>query len=283
MTIEARAKVNFTLEVLGRRADGYHAIRSLVYPLVFGDTLHIEFARDFSTDTGYGEGDLALKATRALAARCGGRARPVAISIEKRIPAGGGLGGGSADAAATLVALNEMWGAGLADAELAAVGAQVGSDVPSLVFAQRGVPVLMEGRGEIATPLPDLAREFHIVLAMPGVSCPTAEVYANCISRMTDDAQIMYNMRRAIADGDIRAVAAAMVNDLAKPATALRAEVAAAADALLAAGAAGAAVSGSGSTVFGLAGSAADAGAIAEAVAAQGLRSIATKTYCPVV
>ena len=138
MKTEAYAKVNLTLEVFGVRGDGYHALRSIVAPISLSDPLEIEPSDGLSSDTGYSD-DLILKAARALDPSRGARFR-----VTQRIPAGGGLGGGSADAASALVALNEMWGLGRTREELAEIGAQVGSDVPALVL---GGPVIMTGRG----------------------------------------------------------------------------------------------------------------------------------------
>ena len=153
MTVEANAKVNFTLEVFGKRADGYHALRSVVMPISLSDTLDIEETDngEITSDTGYDD-DLCVKAARILRSSVSSLPSSIgaAIHVTKRIPAGGGLGGGSADAAAVLRALNELWKVGLSREELAEVGAQVGSDVPSLVM---GCPVIMEGRGEKVTPL----------------------------------------------------------------------------------------------------------------------------------
>ena len=148
MTVEANAKVNFTLEVFGKRADGYHALRSVVMPISLSDTLDIEVTEDGSitSDTGYDD-DLCVKAARVLRSQISDLRSQIgaAIHVTKRIPAGGGLGGGSADAAAVLRTLNELWKVGLSREELAEIGAQVGSDVPALVM---GGPVVMEGRGE---------------------------------------------------------------------------------------------------------------------------------------
>ena len=112
MTVSANAKVNFTLEVFGKRADGYHALRSVVMPISLSDTLNIEMTDDGSvtSDTGYGD-DLCVKAARILKSSVSGLPSSIgaAIRVTKRIPAGGGLGGGSADAAAVLRALNVSW------------------------------------------------------------------------------------------------------------------------------------------------------------------------------
>ena len=150
ITIEAFAKVNFTLEVFAKRADGYHALRSLVVPICLSDSLTIEFAEGITSDLPYVD-DLCVKAAKVLrdSAPQPECLRGVRISVKKRIPAGGGLGGGSADAAAVLVALNEMWSLNLSPERLAEIGALVGSDVPALVLARFVGPVVMEGRGEI--------------------------------------------------------------------------------------------------------------------------------------
>ena len=286
MKIEAYAKANFTLEVFGERADGFHALRSLVVPLSLHDTIEFDFADSFSCDTGY-ENDLCLKAAGALSARYrsdrGYAPRPVAVHVVKRIPAGGGLGGGSADAAATLVALNEMWSTGLDMPQLAHIGASVGSDVPALVFAQSGVPVVMEGRGEKVNPRLGLKRVFDLVVANPGVHSSTAEVYSRCISRVTDEPSIMYNIVRAVERGGVEDVAAALCNDLSGPAESLHPEIAAAKAALSGAGAMGATVCGSGASVFGLAAGEAEAKEIVAAVRVKGFAAWTAKTCCPVV
>lgn len=240
MRIEAYAKVNLTLEVYGRRADGFHALRSLVAPVSLADTLEIEATEDgcLVTDTGYGEHDLIVRAARALRTAFA-PARPTLgarVHVVKRIPAGGGLGGGSADAAATLRALNDLWGLGRSVEELAAQGASVGSDVPALVLAQAfRAPVWMEGRGERVRVADAAARPPlpFLVLAHPGVASETAEVYARCTPRT--------------------APASAPVNDLQAAACTLHPEIAFALAALVAAGAHDVRMSGSGSCVFGFA------------------------------
>lgn len=246
MKIEAFAKVNFTLEVLGVRDDGFHALRSIVVPISLSDTIELEPAATLSSDTGYPD-DLCLKAARVLSPDRGAE-----IRVVKRIPAGGGLGGGSADAAATLVGLNELWSLGKSREELVGLAAQVGSDVPSLVH---GGAVLMEGRGERVSPFTlgeGVFPKLHMVLCNPGVPCSTKEVYAKCTSRVTDDPSILYNMRNALISGDLERISSAMVNDLQEPAVRMCPEIGGALELLRKSGAVGAAMSGSGSTVFGL-------------------------------
>lgn len=246
MTVEAYAKVNLTLEVYGKRPDGYHALRSLVAPISLADSLDVELTDDgtISSDTGYDD-DLCVKAARRLfdcsiVQLHGGNRPGVRIHVVKRIPVGGGLGGGSADAAATLRALNELCHLGLSPENLAEIGADVGSDVPALVLAQhyRQI-VLMEGRGEKVSlfngPIPQSSnlnsRTIHLVLANPGIPVSTAEVYRLCVPRT--------------------APAEAWVNDLQAPAVKLHPEIADALARLQAAGASGVMMSGSGSSVFG--------------------------------
>ena len=160
MTVKAHAKINWTLEVLGMRPDGYHDLRSIVLPVALHDVVTVVEAADLSCETvGLDvpqEKNLAYRAALALkdatGCKCGAH-----ITIEKRIPSGAGLGGGSSDAAAVLNALNVMWELRLTCAHLCEIAAKVGSDIPALVM---GGPVLMEGRGERVRRIDaDLLRE----------------------------------------------------------------------------------------------------------------------------
>ncbi len=163
----APAKINWTLEVLGKRPDGYHEIRSVMQTIDLCDEVSVERAGDLCLEvTGNheaSEGDLALKAARSLAEKAG-RKLPVLIRVEKRIPVAAGLGGGSSDAAATLRLLNRYRGVGLSIEELSDVGAKLGSDVP---FFLRGGSALVEGRGERVTPLPDIPQTWLVLLVPP--------------------------------------------------------------------------------------------------------------------
>ena len=243
MKIEALAKINLTLEVFGLRPDGYHGLRSVVMPISLGDELEIEDALALTSDTGYSD-DLCLKAAKVLEPT-----RGAAIHVEKHIPAGGGLGGGSADAAATLLALNDVWGLMHTRAELVELAAQVGSDVPALVH---GGAVVMEGRGEKVRPL-ETVRPFDLVLVNPGVHTSTAAVYREATSRTEIDSLVLGNMLSALAAGDRARIAAALQNDLTAPAVRLHPEIGAllaelrATEEVL-----GASMTGSGSTVFGI-------------------------------
>lgn len=286
MKIEAYAKVNLSLEVFSKRSDGYHAIRSLVMPVSLSDTIDIDEDIDLESDSGYSD-DLMLKAAKVLRANAAedGRSHGARIHVEKRIPSGGGLGGGSADAAAVLVALNDMWGLGFSVGELSAIGAEVGSDVPALVLAQGGGPVLMEGRGERVSSLPPLYSDrypvYHLVLANPGVPCSTADVYARSAPRAPNDPSIIYNMRPALESGDAEKLAATLMNDLEAPALSLHPRIAEAREALADAGAMGVTMTGSGSTVFGIVPDEETGRRMASALSAQGMWSRAVHTIVP--
>lgn len=148
MTVNAHAKINWTLHVLGTRPDGYHELESIVLPVELHDVITIEEDPEITCVT---EGcdvpqekNLAYLAAVALRDATG-CTRGARISIRKHIPSGAGLGGGSSDAAAVLNALNEMWDLGLSCDRLCEIAAGIGSDIPALVM---GGPVLMEGRGE---------------------------------------------------------------------------------------------------------------------------------------
>lgn len=275
MTVEAFAKVNLTLEVFAERDDGYHELKSVVMPVSLSDALEIGEAPSFSSDTGYDD-DLCLKAARVL-----DPTRGVRVKVKKRIPAGGGLGGGSADAAAVLRALNEMRGLGLSRAQLAEIGAGVGSDVPSLVL---GGAVLMEGRGERVTPivLPD-GFCLHLVLVNPRIESSTAAVYAEVRDgrRLTAEDAACSPTRRMIAAlqaNDFDGIVSALSNDLQRPAIRLYPEIAGAIDSLRAAGAAGVSMSGSGSCVFGLVRDADEATELSSRMNARGYQSWPVRT-----
>ena len=209
--IKAFAKVNLTLEVLGMRNDGFHELRSVVMPISLYD--EIEIAKDsvISCDSGI-EGDLMERAAKLL------DIPGCRMHIKKNIPLGGGLGGGSADAAAVLIALNDLYRLGLNRETLAQLGAKIGSDIPALVYRQA---VIMEGRGEIVTPLfaaDEHCPRLYLVLANPRIHCETKEVFKKVISRVTNAGEILYNMRTSLLGGNAEHVAKWLWNDLESPA-----------------------------------------------------------------
>ena len=251
----AHAKVNAFLRVLGRRDDGYHDIETLILPVSLHDLVTVEPAEELSlalTGDAAGvpsdEANLALLAARALAAEAGGAVsgRGARITIEKRIPVAAGLGGGSADAAATLLALDELWGLD-ADAEtLARVGLSVGSDVPALLLAE---PAFVAGRGDVVEPV--LIQPTSWVLKAIDARVAAADAYAwwDEAPATGPDAGALVAAAEAGA-GDL--FGSALFNDLQPPVAARHPEVAHVAESFRAAGALGAVMSGSGPTVAAL-------------------------------
>jgi 4-diphosphocytidyl-2-C-methyl-D-erythritol kinase len=179
LTCPAPAKLNLFLHVTGRRADGYHTLQTLFRFIDLHDTLHFSLRADGAvhrTNTVEGvaeEADLCVRAARLLQSETGCTAG-VDIAVEKRIPMGGGLGGGSSDAATTLIALNRLWSLGLTRARLMRLGLRLGADVPVFVFGENA---FAEGVGEElqACPLP----EAWYVLLFPPVQVPTAQIFAH--------------------------------------------------------------------------------------------------------
>jgi 4-diphosphocytidyl-2-C-methyl-D-erythritol kinase len=187
LCVSAAAKINLHLQVVGRRPDKYHELRTLFQSIDLWDELWAEPATDGclalevepegAVDV---EGNLVLHAARELWQRVG--SRPGArLRLVKRIPVGAGLGGGSADAAAALVLLDRMWSLGLDSAELHERAAKLGSDVP---FFLVGGLALGVGRGEEVIPLPDLA-EMGVLVAVPDVEIATPDVYGRLAPSLT--------------------------------------------------------------------------------------------------
>lgn len=174
----APAKLNLFLHVVGRRADGYHLLQSAFALIDAADRLRFAVREDgairrVSELAGVpAESDLVVRAARLLQAETGTRLG-ADIEVEKNLPMGGGVGGGSSDAATTLLALNRLWGTGLDRAALQALGARLGADVPFFVFGRNA---WVEGVGDRLTAL-DLPPAWYLVL-VPPVAVPTAAVFA---------------------------------------------------------------------------------------------------------
>ncbi len=252
----APAKLNLTLDVLGKRPDGYHDLRMVMQSVELADRIELETGTgrglEVRTDLSFlpnNEKNLAAAAALKLQERSGKRADGLSIAIEKRVPVCAGMGGGSSDAAAVLRALNEGLGVGLSRMELAALGMEVGSDVPYCVL---GGTALAEGRGERLTPLPALPR-CHVVICKPAFSISTPELF-----RAVDGVKLRCRPDTegaiaALRDGDLAGVARRMYNVFADVLPARQgAEVAEIRTALVNYGALGASMSGTGPTVFGL-------------------------------
>jgi 4-diphosphocytidyl-2-C-methyl-D-erythritol kinase len=250
------------LRVLGRREDGYHDLETAVVPVSLSDQVEVHAVADpgqFRTlslsleVTGepeivrrvpVDESNLALRAAKALADRGGVRGF-AEIRLDKQIPAAAGLGGGSADAAATLSALNDLWGLGLDDAELSQVGAEIGSDVPAML---RG-PALVRGRGHEVADLE--AAAFHWALVTFDFGVSTAQAYRwwdeDGAATGPDPGEVVEALRN-----EPEILGPAMFNDLEGPVIRRHPQIGQAKQVLLEAGAAGAVMAGSGSGVVGL-------------------------------
>jgi 4-diphosphocytidyl-2-C-methyl-D-erythritol kinase len=250
--LNAAAKVNLTLEVLGRRNDGYHEIVTVMQAVDLSDRLVLEDAevlelRTAASDVPTDGTNLALKAAATLRERAG-TSRGARITLEKKIPVAAGLGGGSTDAAATLIGLNRLWGLRWSTAQLGEVAVTLGMDVP---FFLRGGAALGTGRGEQLEPLSSCA--LALVLVNPGVAASTAEIYSGVLPSMYSDGGRARTMAAALRSRQPTRVAGTLGNTLERVATSRYQDVAQIEAALLAAGALGAAMSGSGLTVFGVA------------------------------
>ncbi len=216
-TAQAHAKLNLSLHLTGKRADGYHLLESLVVFTELADVLSAEKADALSLAVtgefagGLEGGDnLVLRAARLLQQHTG-YAGGAALRLEKNIPIGGGLGGGSADAAAALRLLNDLWQLGLGETDLLALAPQLGADVAACVLSG---PAIIRGVGETVSPLVQPMPAFTAVLAHPRVPLLTAQVYA-----MVEEIRPGQPPMQEPADDWLAAVRA-MRNDLQRPAIA---------------------------------------------------------------
>ena len=259
MQIKARAKINWTLDVVGKRADGYHLLDGLMQPLALCDELSLSPADDLSLQIldapalSSGDDNLVLRAARALQQATGCRTG-VRITLKKRIPMGAGLGGGSADCAAALRGLNALWGLGLSLAALCALGEKLGADVP---FCLHDGPRRAQGIGEILTPFA-CKRTYPLVLLQNCEALSTREVFAayHASAIASPDTQ---GAMDALARDDLDALRRSAKNVLECASIPLRPAIARAKEDLCHAGAAFAQMTGSGSVVFGVFRDAADA------------------------
>ncbi|BBO71717.1 4-diphosphocytidyl-2-C-methyl-D-erythritol kinase [Desulfosarcina alkanivorans] len=255
VTIKAPAKINLFLRITGKRPDGYHDLYSLMCPLALYDTLSLVFCGSgisvFCDHPGIPEDSSNLafcSAERFFDAAFDGNIPPgggLAIHIEKNIPVGAGLGGGSSDAAAVLTALNRHFGQPLSPPALMALGARIGADIPFFIL---GVPALASGTGDRLSPFPHLT-PWTALLVYPNEAVSTAWVYKNLNLRLTKDEK---KLSKFHFDGRFFNVDEHLVNDLECVTEKAIPVIKGIKRLLLAHGAAGAMMSGSGSTVFGL-------------------------------
>ena len=289
VTVRVPAKVNLFLGCGLLRDDGFHDVTTVFHAVSLfdevtvreSDGLSIEVSGEGEQDVPLGEDNLAVRAARLLGDRLG--IEPdVHLSLRKGIPVAGGMAGGSADAAGTLVALDALWGAGLTREALEELAAELGSDVP---FALHGGTALGRGRGEQITSV--LARgDYHWVFALADGGLSTPAVYAELDEwRHSADPRPVPSpdaVFAALRNGSAKALGAAMVNDLQVAALRLRPALRRTLDAGRELGALGSVVSGSGPTCAFLVGSAADALSLAASLSAAGVCRAVRTAHGPV-
>ena len=248
MEIKANCKINIGLDVLRRRADGYHDLSTVMVPVKgLYDVLIVEQAEKSSLSIVGIEVDcdpeqnICMKALRLMQQRYG--IGEVSITLDKRIPFGAGLGGGSADGTAVILALNDIFSLDLDEATLISLAAELGSDT---AFFVRNTPQLCEGRGEIMTPIElDLAG-YWLVLIKPDANVSTREAYAGVVPAIPE-LSLTERLRKPIAEWQ-----GCVKNDFEKSVFAAHPIIADFKQKMIDAGATYASMSGSGSTVFGL-------------------------------
>ncbi len=203
LTVLAPAKLNLTLEVLARRQDGFHEIRSVIQTINLGDSLRFQSSQDIefksNTPNWLPEKSLVSKAAGLLREATGG-SKGATIEIDKHIPLLSGLGGDSSDAAATLRGLNKLWESGLSRPELVELASQLGSDVAFFLY---GGTALLEGRGERVIPLPPLPHMWAVLVVPPVSRLPgkTEQLYASLEAGHYTDGQITDRLVETLRKG----------------------------------------------------------------------------------
>ena len=296
VTVRVPAKINLQLAVGPLRPDGYHGLVTVFHAIGLFDMITVAAAEaDSVAVTGEGAGqvpadddNLALRAVRALRAVAPAQAGPgVAVTINKRIPVAAGLAGGSADAAAALVACNELWRAGLSQRELCDIAAGVGSDV---AFAVLGGTAVGRGRGERLTPALMPPARYHWVLAFADGALSTPEVYgtldrlraADGAAGETAEPELSTELMAALRAGDLERLGRSLSNDLQAPAMSLFPALRKTLEAGREFGALGALVSGSGPTCFFLTRDVRQATDLAVALSGAGVCRTVTRASGPV-
>ncbi len=246
------AKINWTLEILGRRADGYHELRTILQTVDVCDQLsftamekEIALTCDHA-EVPCDETNLIHRAA-VLLRELTGCDKGARIDLQKRIPMGAGLGGGSSNAAITLLALAQLWELEVAPYDLFRLGSQLGSDVPFFFFGGTGIGI---GRGDEVYPMTDIAADY-LLLVNPGVNVPTREIYRNLSSELTSlPAVNKMPFSLEVVYAHMRGAQWKLRNDLERPALALYPLIGQVKQRLMELDAAAVLMSGSGATVF---------------------------------
>lgn len=253
LTRRAYAKINLGLDVVGRLENGYHEVRMIMQTIGLHDVLTFTAAPSgirITTDSGElstGEDNLIYRAAR-LIQEAGNVSGGVAIHLEKHIPIAAGMAGGSSDAAATLLGLNELFGLGLSQERLRQLGVRIGADVPYCIM---GGTALAEGIGELLTPL-SAAPQCALLIAKPDIQVSTRYVYEHLDAGNAWQHPDIDGMRLAIEKGDLSGIISRLGNVLETVTIEAHPVIEQIKRAMLSAGALGSLMSGSGPTVFGI-------------------------------
>ena len=255
VTERSCAKLNLSLDVFARREDGYHDMKMVMCSAGLCDTVTVALRTDAQTEVWTNfpwlprDGrNLAVKAAEAFFEAVGEEYPGAEIRIEKKVPVGAGMAGGSANAAAVLRALNRLTGAGLDRDKLREIGLRVGSDVP---YCVSGGMALAQGRGEILTPLPPMP-ECSVVICKPSFSISTGDLFRRFDSRSPRNHPDTAGLIAALEAGDLSGVAVRMFNVFEEVLPRNTPHIRSIRSALLDAGALGAVMTGTGSAVFGV-------------------------------
>lgn len=257
LSIQARAKINWTLDVVGTLPNGYHDLDMLMQSVTLCDQMTIEDATELTLAVGGATGNfvpadgtnLVMRAANALREKTGVQ-QGARIALRKFIPVAAGMGGGSSDAAAALVGLNQLWKTGLSEDELEALGLSIGADVP---FCIRGGLQRAQGVGERLTPL-EMKRPLYLVAFQPCRGLSTKEVFAALHEEgiCAEDRPRNEAAVRALERGDVRLLGRSLGNVLEPVSRRMRPQIDRAIRDIEASGAVGARMTGSGSAVFGV-------------------------------
>jgi len=282
VVVKAFAKINLSLEVLGKRPDGYHEIRSVIQSIDLADKLSMtpgpELFLECSLSHLAADDNLVMKAARVLQ-RASSQTKGAYIRLEKRIPQAAGLGGASADAAATLVGLDYLWGLGMPYERLVMIATELGSDVP---FFLTGGTAMVEGRGEVVHPLPDIKLSWLVMLVPEHTHVSkTATLYRMLGSESWTSGERARMLAEAISrnqplDEELLCNAFEGVADRAFP------QLPKYREALSKAGAKKVHLSGAGPALFALFTDELDAAAVAERLRDQGFKPLVTRTLSSV-
>lgn len=254
ISFKTPAKVNLGLHILNKREDGFHELETLFQMVNWCDEIKIECLSrglelvcnqpDIPTD----DGNLVIKAAHLLQTRFPDRCKGARIHLNKNIPHGAGLGGGSGNAAGVLLALNFLWGLKIKREDLISMASELGSDVPFFLFSPCAIG---RGRGEILEPVESSVR-FYILMVYPGFAVSTASVYGNLKLKLTKRENNISILKNFLLQSEFAQLGATWSNDLEPVVFQEHPGLSGIKKEMLALGAKGALLSGSGSTVFGI-------------------------------